>query len=553
MARPCLLLVLAAGMAWSAGPPVPEPLPAGAKLRLGTARFRHGGLVRSLAFSRDGTSLSSSSDDHTGSVWEVPGGHEKLRFSRPDDELTVIAESAGRFSAVGQADGTVLIYRHGLRTPPEQVRVSKGAVEALAVSPDGKRLAIGADDGVLCVLDPRSTGKALRVSQDGPVHALAWSPDGKWLATNGAKEAIALRDATTGKVERFLGEESIQCLAFAPAGGLLVSREPGGVFRLWDVTRGKEVRIWAGEPEDGGAAATIYQIAFSHDGKTVIGGNLRGGIDLRDVETGRLKGQLRGRHQGRVTAVAVSPRGDLLASGGADHAIHLWRLADNTPLTPPMRPVVAPGLRPTQVAAEPDNPIIAVGAAAGDRTLATSHRDGSLWLRDAAGKKRLQLGSDLGQARPVVAPDGSVVVAVGREARVRLWDARTARESGQLSGHRGGTLAAAFSTDGKRLVTGGRDDRMRLWDVTKRRELLTPVKHSAWVCAVAFGPDGRRVATGTVRGDVRVWSAETGALLAEFTGHRGAVSGLSFSADEKTLVSSSRDTTVLVWDVEKKR
>lgn len=451
MARPCLLLLLAVGTAWSAGPPVPDPLPAGAKLRLGTARFRHGGLVRSLAFSRDGAHLYSSSHDHTGSIWEVPGGHERFRFRTPDDETTAVAESAGRFSAVGKSDGTVLIYRHGLRTPPEQVRISKGAIEALAVSPDGKRLAVGADDGALCVLDPPSSGKALRVSQDGPVHALAWSPDGKWLATNGAKEAITIRDAKTSKVERFLGEESIQCLAFAPSGRLLVSREAGGLFRLWDVASGKELRNWAGEPEGGGAAATIYQIAFRRDGKIVFGGNLRGGIDLWDVETGRLKGELRGRHQGRVTAVAVSPCGELIASGGADHAIHLWRLEDNTPLTPPMRPVVAPEFRPTQLAAEPDNPIVAVGAAARGAFLATSHRDGSLWLRDAAGRKRRQLGSDLGHARPVVSPDGSLIVAVGREARVRLWDARTARESGQLPGHRGGTLAAAFSADSKRL------------------------------------------------------------------------------------------------------
>src|SRR5262245_66414381 len=76
MTRPLLVLFAVVGLASSAGPPVPEPLPGGAIRRHGTARFRHGGLVRALAFSRDGKTLCSSSHDHTVRAWDVSTGPE---------------------------------------------------------------------------------------------------------------------------------------------------------------------------------------------------------------------------------------------------------------------------------------------------------------------------------------------------------------------------------------------------------------------------------------------------------------------------------------------
>src|SRR5262249_6696367 len=77
-----------------AGPPADalgDPLPAGARARIGTARFHHGGLVRGLAFAPDGRTLASASHDHTVSLWEVPGGRELIRFRGHADDVLAVA------------------------------------------------------------------------------------------------------------------------------------------------------------------------------------------------------------------------------------------------------------------------------------------------------------------------------------------------------------------------------------------------------------------------------------------------------------------------------
>jgi WD40 repeat protein len=614
MFRLALALFLAAGPAWSAAPPVSELLPASARLRIGTARLRHGGLVRALAFSPDGRLLASASHDQTVSVWEIPTGHERFRCRGHEaDVLTVGWSSNGKLLASGAADGTVRLWSATDGRELQRTRCSPDSVETLAFSPIGQRLAVGGDDGQLRLLDIRQDER-WRMVQDRSVRCLAWSADGKLIATNAAREAITLWDPERGKPVRSFGDEPVECLAFAPRGRALVSREVGGTFRLWEIDTGREVRRWQGEADSGGAGSMIYQIAFSRNGNEVVAGNLAGGIDVWDVATGKRKTQLRGRHRGRVTAVAVSPRDDLVASGGADHAIHLWRLGKGEALNPAVEPagpilalslpgkgshlavVVGPGgvqlfdretgrargqrLRESApaVSMTPDGaslivgearqlvvwdvhkdvlraqvevaaPITALAVAANGRVLATSHLGGSLWLRDAAGKLGSECQGTPGLIQPIVAPDGRLVAAVGREVAIRLWDGTTGRPRLPLAGHRGGTLAAGFSPDGKRLATGGRDSTMRIWDISSRKEVRTPAGHDAWVCAVAFSPDNRLLASGTVRGDIQLRAAPTGRLLADLEGHRGRIAGLAFTADGKTLVSASADTTVLLWDV----
>jgi WD40 repeat protein len=67
-------------------------------------------------------------------------------------------------------------------------------------------------------------------------------------------------------------------------------------------------------------------------------------------------------------------------------------------------------------------------------------------------------------------PDGKLLASGGVNQPVRLWDMRTGREQGTLSGHTEGVYSVAFSPDGKTLASGSEDRSIRLWDVKTGKE-----------------------------------------------------------------------------------
>src|SRR5580658_7316439 len=92
-----------------------DPLPDGAVARLGTVRWRHGGLTTFAAFLPDGKTVLSAGADKTIRVWDYPSGKELRRIGPPVADTSV-----------------------NLSLPK-----ALGAGFAVALSPDGKTLAAG--------------------------------------------------------------------------------------------------------------------------------------------------------------------------------------------------------------------------------------------------------------------------------------------------------------------------------------------------------------------------------------------------------------------------
>jgi hypothetical protein len=185
-----------------------DPLPAGARYRLGTVGMRHEGGVAGLAWSPDGKTLASAGRDGSVRLWQVPGGAE-------------LRHLPGR----GGAD-----------------RLSPGLV---AFSPDGRLLATAGGEYV-----PR------------------WNPvTGKRASDpTGPEEGVQLWDAATGKRVRRLGDPDVlsESIAFAPDGKTLAAGGCGRFVRLFAVDTGREVRRF----ETGTEHALV--VAFSPDGKALV-------------------------------------------------------------------------------------------------------------------------------------------------------------------------------------------------------------------------------------------------------------------------------------------
>ncbi|MDE1012579.1 MAG: hypothetical protein OSB38_43705, partial [Paraburkholderia fungorum] len=159
---------------------------------------------------------------------------------------------------------------------------------SLVLSPDGRRLAVGYEFGMVRVYnaDAILEGKnkmvphggynggkitmapsathTIRVAPVGVV-SLAFSPDGKRLATGSEDARITLLDPISGKKTRsFIGHASaVLALAFSPDGKRLASAGHDRSVKIWDTSSGKELLTL------GVHAGPVHAVVFSPDGKSV--------------------------------------------------------------------------------------------------------------------------------------------------------------------------------------------------------------------------------------------------------------------------------------------
>ncbi|MCA1633680.1 MAG: protein kinase [Acidobacteria bacterium] len=167
---------------------------------------------------------------------------------------------------------------------------------------------------------------------------------------------------------------------------------------------------------------------------------------------------------------------------------------------------------------------------------------------------RLSDGHTAAARQAVFSPDGRLLVSVGEDAQVIVWDFARRERLATLDGHAEIVNCVAFSPDGKWFVTGGDDQTLIVWNTARLESVKVLREHTAKVVAVAFSPDGRLLASmaldpspssedglgRTVLWDVERWEKVRELPYGEFT-H----ANIQFTADGRRLVFVRGET----WDV----
>jgi formylglycine-generating enzyme required for sulfatase activity/Tol biopolymer transport system component len=287
----------------------------------------HTATVMSLAFSPDGTTLASGSEDRTVRLWEVATAKNTATFDGHSQGVVSVAFSPdARTLASGSEDGTVRLWDLTTGKVRATLRGHTRGVASVVYSPDGTTLASGSWDETIKLWDVAT--ERVTATLTGHTWSVRYRPDGKMLASAGAGDrTIKLWDAGTGENIRSLKGHigPILCLAFSPDGKTLASASGEPMIRLWDVAMGKNAITLR---QDFGQ---IHYVAFSPDGRTLAtaaggqpSGHTKGETTVRlwDTATGKSTVVLRGRPRG-FRVVAYSPDGRTLASGSMDGPIKL--------------------------------------------------------------------------------------------------------------------------------------------------------------------------------------------------------------------------------------
>jgi WD40 repeat protein/DNA-binding SARP family transcriptional activator len=380
-------------------------------------RGRHKGPVRRMRFTPDGRTLVTSSDDGDVIVWDVERGETRDTFSGHSGEaLGLDVSSDGRTLYSAALDARAIVWDlagdRRLDRPFDAGRPFVAADDrypkGLAISRDGRTVAIGQSDGTVDLVDAQTLERRGRLrALRGYAAAVAISPDGHLIAVTGEGGQLTLWDART---RRPAGElkglrATSQALAFSPDGSLLAASEvnvKAGNVVVWNVRR----RAVIGAYSTAGEAAAL---AFNPDGRLLAVTGTERRVEIREPRGGRLVARLATPDRGR--SVAFSPDGTLLATGHFDGTILFWSTESWKPVG---RVLEGHEGRVQSLVFTPDG-----------RTLASAGADGAVLLRDVATQKTIgsaQAVEANAYLSAVFTPDGARLFAVSEQRRAIRWE-----------------------------------------------------------------------------------------------------------------------------------
>jgi WD40 repeat protein len=200
-------------------------------------------------------------------------------------------------------------------------------VLCMALSPDGKRLAVGRGDQI-CLYDVTIPTRPMIAQLATPrdlVQSLAWSGDGRWLASGGFRSIRVWESRSGVKATEIAGLTGrVTALAFVPKEPVLIAGEgqvaSTGTIRMWHVPDGARLADWAAHDD------SILSMAVSTDGKWLATASADKLVKVWDLATRKETGKLEG-HTAPVMALALSKDGTSLASAGTDKEIKIWKVS----------------------------------------------------------------------------------------------------------------------------------------------------------------------------------------------------------------------------------
>ncbi|HYW20578.1 MAG TPA: DnaJ domain-containing protein [Nodularia sp. (in: cyanobacteria)] len=295
------------------------------------------------------------------------------------------------------------------------------------------------------------------------VNALAISPDGKTFISGSNDRTVYLWALNTGKcLYTFYGQaEAVLCVAISPNGKQIISGSVDQKISSWQLDTKQYHRTFSYLNSPYSHNGFVNSLTYSSDGKIIASASTDKTIRIWGGYTGNLKRTLNG-HTDKVSAVAITPDSQILVSSSKDKTIRVWDLE-----TGKERCVLTQHSAVETVIISPDGETLISGS--NDSTI-------KLWNLQTGELRCILTGHTTAVVSLAIHPEGKSLASSSSDGVIQLWNLQTGEVIQTLTGF----SPVAFSPDGKTLLSGGKHGVIQIWRQVQSDDKLTPVLSGKW-------------------------------------------------------------------------
>lgn len=345
--------------------------------------------------------------------------------------------------------------------------------------------------------------------------------------------------------------KSVFAVATHPTASIAASGGEDDLGYIWDFTTGEEIVKLTGHTD------SVTSIGFSADGELIATGGMDGKVRVwrrrgkEDYKTWEFLTELQGPDE--VTWTKWHPKGSVLLAGGNDGTVWLWQLPSGNTM---------------QVFAGHAAPVACGDFTPDGKRIITADEDGTLMFWDprnptpvfklTSADARFDLGPITSLA---VNPASTLAVVGGASGGIRVVSLSKGDVVGALAGHKeDDSIEAIVFVDlagagqvgtGGVCVTAATDGKACIWDLSTMRLRATMEHEDAITALLSFPhPKSHMIVSASADKSLKTWDARTGTLVREHKGHHGPVLAASLGTQGQVVVTGGDDGVCLVFATE---